>query len=79
LGFDAATKRWNIVSMSSDGSYYTRYSVSQALDGSRWRDGYPDDGGRAVITTPNPLQYVFDFTSRGSHSRTTCTRTPPRR
>lgn len=70
VGFDSAAKRWNIVSIDADGSYYTRYSTSREFDGSHWADGYPADGGRAVIGTPNPRQYTFDFTGRPSNGRT---------
>jgi len=79
VGFDSGTKRWNIVSIDADGSYYTRYSGSRAFNGSHWVDGYPADGGSAVIGTPNPRQYTFDFTGRPAKghqdvSHTVCTR-----
>jgi hypothetical protein len=75
LGYDQTSKRWNIVSMRSSGSYYTRFSTSRELNGSRWVDGYPADGGTAVITIPSPSQYLFAFTTAEDRSLTTCTRT----
>jgi hypothetical protein len=48
VGFDKSTKRWNIVSVDGDGTYYTRYSTSRDFNGSRWIDGDPADGGRAI-------------------------------
>jgi hypothetical protein len=76
LGYDPSNKRWNIVSMSSGGSYYTRYSTSGDLNGSRWVDGYPADGGKAVIAIPSATEYTFTFSSLQDHSLTTCTRQP---
>jgi len=79
VGFDSSAKRWNIVSLDADGSYYTRYSGSRAFTGSGWVDGYPADGGKAVIGMPSPRQYAFDFTGPGTNghpdiSHTICTR-----
>jgi hypothetical protein len=69
LGFDPAAKRWNIVSPDEDGSYFTRYSTSQALNGSRWIDGYPADGRHAVLRIPRVGQYTFDlWTSKRSNN-----------
>jgi hypothetical protein len=78
VGFDAATKRWNIVSINADGSYYTRYSTSKAFDGSHWLDGYPADGAAALIRA-DERQYTFEFTASGKDghddtSKTVCTR-----
>jgi hypothetical protein len=61
VGFDADAKRWSIVVVNGDGSYYTRYSTSSKLDGSRWTDRDPADGGQARITLPSPGEYIFDF------------------
>jgi hypothetical protein len=79
VGFDAAAKRWNIVSLDAGGSYYTRSSASPEFPKSRWVDGFPADGGTAVIGTPRPGQYTFDFTAGGTNGRrdvshTVCTR-----
>ncbi len=80
VGYDRDAKRWNIVVVNDDGSYYTRYSTSAQLDGSHWTDLEPADGGRAVITVPNPKQYVFDFHQalkggKTEHQRVVCTKT----
>jgi hypothetical protein len=79
VGFDSDAKRWNVVALDAGGSYYTRLSGSREFDGSRWTDGYPADGGKAVIGTPNSRQYTFDFTGaqtngRADVSHTVCTR-----
>ncbi len=79
VGFDAAAKRWNIISIDTDGSYYTRYSTSRAFDGSHWVDGYPADGAKAHIRAQGGRQYVFELISpgqdgHGQTSTTTCTR-----
>jgi hypothetical protein len=63
LGFDADAKRWNIIAVSGTGSYYTRYSTSPALDGSKWTDGFPADGGRATIRTFGSGRYTFELTT----------------
>ena len=68
VGFDAAAKRWNIVSIDADGSYYTRYSSSRDFNGSHWVDGYPADGGKAVIGV-SPHMYTFDFTGRPTNGK----------
>lgn len=80
VGFDPNLKRWNIVVIGDDGSYYTRSSTSAQLNGSRWKDRDPADGGQAEITIPNPHRYVFDFrqalkAGKTEHSRTVCTKT----
>jgi hypothetical protein len=79
VGFDSSTKRWNIVSIDTDGSYYTRYSYSRTFNPSQWRDGYPADGAKAIIGLPSPQQYSFDLTTQAKNghpttSRTLCTR-----
>lgn len=79
VGFDAKAKRWNIVSIDEDGSYYTRYSSSREFDGSRWIDGFPADGARALIRVRDMRQYTFDLTTiarngRAEISSTVCTR-----
>jgi hypothetical protein len=78
VGFDAAAKQWNIVSIDRAGSYYTRYSSSPAFNGSQWTDGYPADGAHAMIHV-TPQQYTFDFRAapkngKSDASRTICTR-----
>lgn len=64
LGFDPAAKRWSIVTLNDDGSYYTRHSTSPALNGSRWVDNFPADGATAVIHLTPGGDYVFDFTPK---------------
>ena len=80
VGYDSSNKRWNIVSVDLDGSYYTRSSRSAAFDGSRWQDVYPADGGKAVIRTFGSARYTFDFVlpaAKGSSvkAHVVCTRT----
>ncbi|HEV2441627.1 MAG TPA: hypothetical protein VGT07_03825 [Steroidobacteraceae bacterium] len=80
VGYDRSDKRWNIISMDADGSYYTRSSHSEHFDGSRWEDDYPRDGAKAVIRTPGPTRYTFDLTlpaKKGPaiESHVVCTRT----
>lgn len=79
VGFDTQAKRWNIVSIDRDGTYYTRLSKSKAFDGSQWVDGYPADGAQAVIRVRGNRQYTFALVARRSHgqaqtSTTVCTR-----
>lgn len=79
VGFDSGAKRWNIVSIDTDGSYYTRYSLSRSFKDSKWIDGYPADGGKAIIGLPDLRHYTFDLTTperngRAAVSRTVCTR-----
>jgi hypothetical protein len=74
LGYDADDDRWSIVSLSSSGTYYTRYSTSPSLNGSHWIDDRPADGGTALIETPNGSEYIFKFHSPRDSSITTCTR-----
>jgi hypothetical protein len=79
VGFDSGAKRWNIVSIDAGGSYYTRSSGSRDFTGSQWTDGYPADGGKAVIGTPSLREYTFDFTGpktsgHSDISHTVCTR-----
>jgi len=79
VGYDNSDRRWNIVSVDADGSYYTRSSRSGAFDGSRWQDDYPRDGGRAVVRTFGSSRYSFDFTlptTKGAavESHVVCTR-----
>jgi hypothetical protein len=79
VGFDASAKQWNIVSLDTGGSYYTRYSKSTAFHGSNWKDGYPSDGATAVIRVSS-TGYTFDYTGapksgRSDRSLTTCSRT----
>lgn len=79
VGFDGSAKRWNIVSVDNDGSYYTRSSRSKSFDGSHWVDGYPADGAKAVIRVHGRQQYTFELVSRGANGRpetssTVCTR-----
>lgn len=62
VGYDRGDKRWNIVSMDADGSYYTRSSRSEHFDGSQWEDDYPRDGAKAVVRTFGPARYTFDLT-----------------
>lgn len=61
VGYDSDAKRWNIVAIQSTGSYYTRSSTSTDINGSRWTDGYPSDGGRAVLRIPSTQKYTFDL------------------
>jgi hypothetical protein len=80
VGFDAAAKRWSIVSVSADGSYYTRYSTSRDFNGSQWIDGDPADGGKAVVKVISSGEYTFDFASptgpgKTARSHTVCTKT----
>lgn len=80
IGYDIGSKRWNIVSVNADGSYYTRSSSSAVLDGSQWKDDYPGDGGRAVLRTFGAARYTFDFTlpvAKGpaTTAHVVCTRT----
>jgi hypothetical protein len=79
VGFDPRTKRWNWISFDTDGTYDTRSSISTRFNGSRWNDGYPADGGTAIITVANAKQYWVDFTApaahgTATHSRVVCTR-----
>lgn len=78
VGYDSDAKQWNIISIDRAGSYYTRMSKSPAFSGSHWTDGYPADGGQAVITV-TPKQYSFDLTTPGTDgphiSHTVCSRT----
>lgn len=74
VGYDAQAKQWNIVSISNDGSYYTRASTSRVLNGSRWTDAYPADGAKAIITIPSAGTYTFDLTTpQGVRSHVVCT------
>jgi hypothetical protein len=80
VGYDGSNKRWNIIGVDADGSYYTRSSRSAAFDGSRWQDDYPSDGGRAVVRTFGSVRYTFDFTlptakDASVKSHVVCTRT----
>jgi hypothetical protein len=79
VGFDATAKRWNIISIDADGSYYTRYSSSRVFDGSHWSDGYPADGAKAVIRVRGNRQYTFELVTsvKNGHAETAetvCTR-----
>lgn len=79
VGFDESAKRWNIVAIDKDGSYYTRLSTSRTFNASRWIDGFPADGGTAIINVVNGSRYTFDFTPKGDPkgiSHTICTREP---
>ncbi|HEY2473791.1 MAG TPA: hypothetical protein VGI19_03225 [Candidatus Cybelea sp.] len=49
LGYDPGNRRWVVSSIDDSGGYYVIYSDSPAFNGSRWRDGYPADGGTANI------------------------------
>ena len=62
VGYDPGEKRWNIVGVDVDGSYFTRSSHSAAFNGSQWQDEYPQDGGRAVVRTFGSSRYTFDLT-----------------
>jgi hypothetical protein len=77
VGFDNGAKRWNIVSIHQPGSYYTRHSESRKINGSRWIDDYPADGGRATLNISGS-GYRFDLTTpngdRSAHVQVTCTR-----
>jgi hypothetical protein len=70
VGFDTDAKRWSIVVVNGDGSYYTRYSISSELDGSRWTDLDPADGGQARITLPRIGEYIFDFQQTEKNGKT---------
>jgi hypothetical protein len=74
LGYDAGGNRWNIVSLSSAGTYYTRYSTSRSLNGSHWIDDHPADGGTALLEVPTSSEYIFNFSSPRDSSITTCAR-----
>jgi hypothetical protein len=80
LGRDVKARRWEIVAVRDNGSYYTRYSDSADLNGSRWIDERPADGARAVIVVLSERQYRFDLTVPGSNggaassSKTLCSR-----
>lgn len=79
VGFDPDSKRWNIISIDSGGSYYTRYSASPDVNGSHWVDGDPADGARSVLRIKGPHQYTFDLTLPGERGTSTishvvCTR-----
>lgn len=78
LGYDSGSKRWNIVSVNSAGSYFTRNSTSVDVNGSHWVDADPKDGGRAVLSF-SPQQWTFDLVVPGAgtssvHSHVICTR-----
>lgn len=80
VGYDRGEKRWNIVGVDIDGSYFTRSSRSAAFNGSQWQDEYPQDGGRAVVRTFGSSRYTFDLTmpsAKGApmESHVTCTHT----
>lgn len=80
VGYDPGAKRWNIVGVDVDGSYFARSSRSPAFDGSQWQDEYPRDGGKAVVRTFGSSRYTFDLTipaAKGSplRSHVVCTRT----
>lgn len=75
VGYDAQAKQWNIVSVSDNGTYYTRASTSRELNGSRWTDAYPADGAKAIIRMPSATEYTFDLTTpQGVRSNVVCTR-----
>jgi hypothetical protein len=79
VGYDSSDKRWNIIGVDVDGSYYTRSSRSAAFDGSQWQDDHPRDGGKAIVRTFGSARYTFDFslpTANGSSVRSyvVCTR-----
>ena len=81
VGFDAAAKRWSIVSVSADGSYYTRYSTSRDFNGCRsGSTATSADGGKAVVKVISSGEYTFDFASptgpgKTARSHTVCTKT----
>lgn len=78
VGYDPGEKRWNIVGVDADGSYFTRSSHSAAFNGSQWQDEHPQDGGRAVVRTFGSSRYTFALTmpsAKGApiESHVTCT------
>lgn len=80
VGYERDAKRWHIVVINDDGSYYTRSSTSALLNGSHWTDREPADGGQAQITLPDANHYVFDFhqevkNGKMEHQRVVCTKT----
>lgn len=79
VGYDSLAKRWNIVSVDTAGTYFTRYSFSPTIDRSRWSDGYPPDTTKAVLRVAGTPGYVFDTTTPAAKgpanwSHTVCTR-----
>jgi hypothetical protein len=61
IGFDRWAKRWNIVALDYAGTYYTRHSDSQQLNGSVWKDDYPSDARTAVVRVLSTTAYTFDL------------------
>jgi hypothetical protein len=80
VGYDVSAKRWNIVALDMDGTYYTRYSRSPYLNGSRWLNSYPVDNAKAIIRTYGGSRYTFSLNQPATNgqpadsSMTTCTR-----
>lgn len=72
VGFDPSAKHWNIIALDYAGSYYTRESNAQHLNGSVWKDKYPDDGKIAVLRVPSSRSYTFDLYSNSRHGERDC-------
>jgi hypothetical protein len=69
FGYDAKQGRWYVASVDTTGSYSSAYSTSKNLGGSKWHDGYPNNGGSATVSM-SKNQYVVDSKGPDMHGNT---------
>jgi hypothetical protein len=59
FGYDDKHSRWVVTSIDTGGGYSSSYSTSSMWGGSKWHDGYPNNGGSATVSA-SKNQFVID-------------------
>lgn len=69
FGYDDKHGRWIVSTVDSAGFYGLNYSTSSAWAGSKWHDGYPNDGGGATVSV-SKNQFVIDGSGPNDQGKT---------
>lgn len=75
LTYDSRNARFVLLGITSAGAYFIATSSSPALDGSKWTDAFPDDGGAGTLVENSASQYTSTTVAKnGMTTQTICTR-----
>lgn len=73
LGYNSKQRRWVVMGVGTDGSYFTSTSTSPAYNGSKWTDQFPNDHGTELIHMTRSTQYSMDV-SGANAAHAVCTK-----
>lgn len=79
IGYDSKNHRFTLLSADEHGGYGVASGTGASLNGSKWRDVYPADGGSGVLHVTDASHYSFTGMFPNGHgkmaaARASCTK-----